>query len=387
MLIFRKLFSSCLLVLALTLAAGAAQAQLPDVQITRLELDPYNPVAGQEVDFTVTIYNAGPGETPKKVPVGVGVQVDGTFTGSYFVRSAGQNGPTDIRTMPPSWPYTWRVSPRWVATSGTHQVCAIADDVNRFPEIDENNNSLCVTVTVPDTTGEPDVIVPAIQMNQAIPGPGEPLRLLVYVRNIGSAATPTGVPVGTGIQVDGVHLTSFFERDGSGQVKTLGPGELGGRFIEWTTVVGTHEICAITDDIDRFAEADDNNNTTCLTVDILPTLLPDTFVTQLYSIPPDPIAGQTVQLSAWVENDGNADTPVGVPVGTGFQANGAHIGSEFVRVGGSISNLQSGQIILTPIDWVATSGSHYICAIVDDIDRFLESNENNNSSCMWIHVP
>lgn len=383
---FSRLSSLCFVLISLSLVAGAAHAQLPDVQVTSIELIPANPVAGETVNVFVRIHNYGSVSTPTGVPVGVGVQVDGAYTGSFFVRNINGTGPT--RPLQAGHPYRWKISPAWTATAGNHQICAFADDVDRFAETNENNNSSCINVTVPQPTALPDTVVNYIDFSQPNPAPGDTVSVLVGIENVGSVSTPSGVVVGTGVQVDGVYLGAFFARNGFGQTIPLAGGQNEDGQVSWTATVGSHQICAIVDDIDRYSESNENNNSRCVTVNVSPQVLPDVVIDPIYLIPSNPTAGQTVQVTAWIKNQGNADTPTGVAVGSGIQIDGAFAGSFFVRkTGGALDILRASISSPGSVNWVATSGSHQFCAVADDIDRFAESDENNNSSCITVTVP
>jgi hypothetical protein len=47
-------------------------------------------------------------------------------------------------------------SAEWIATAGTHQLEVIVDDIDRFPELNEDNNRLVTTFVVAPETGTGD---------------------------------------------------------------------------------------------------------------------------------------------------------------------------------------------------------------------------------------
>jgi hypothetical protein len=85
------------------------------------------------------------------------------------------------------------------------------------------------------------------------------------VQNRGSAATPSGVVLGVGFNMDGTGTVSW-----SGSYMTaLGPnasvlltadGGPSGNY--WTATVGAHTVVATVDDINRFPESIEDNNAT-----------------------------------------------------------------------------------------------------------------------------
>ena len=118
---------------------------LPDVVVTALNWTPAGTLlAPTNVVFRATVLNQGSAATPNGVTLGVGFLVDGTeysWAGSYSsalgpgasVTLTADGGPSGVNY--------------WTATPGTHTVVANVDDINRFPEGNENNNTLARTLT------------------------------------------------------------------------------------------------------------------------------------------------------------------------------------------------------------------------------------------------
>jgi len=136
---------------------------IPDVVVTNVSWTPAAPGAGTPILFSATLKNQGTASTPDGIVVGVGFFVDGVQTNWYgTVRDGtlapGQSrtitssgGPDPYATIGPGSPVSGVLNPTryWTATSGTHAVRAVVDDVNRFDESNEYNNSLTVSLTVP----------------------------------------------------------------------------------------------------------------------------------------------------------------------------------------------------------------------------------------------
>jgi phosphatidylinositol-3-phosphatase len=123
-------------------------AGISDLVVTNISWTPTNPSVGTPVTFSATIKNQGTGSSPNGVVHGIAFKVDGTEVnwsdnnttalapGTSRTQSA-NNGVSGVAT--------------WTMTTGSHQVLAYVDDVNRIAESNETNNTL--TVTVPLTTG------------------------------------------------------------------------------------------------------------------------------------------------------------------------------------------------------------------------------------------
>lgn len=115
-----------------------------------------------------------------------------------------------------------------------------------------------------------------------------------------------------------------------------------------------------------------------------PANQPDVYIEDLWWTPENPLPGSSVQFHVQVKNKGNASTqatcrqPPDCGVGVGFFVNDIYIGW------GSHNQIAAGDsvvISLTSSTWtVPAVGSYILRAHVDDIDRFLESDEGNNVS-------
>ena len=120
-----------LLVDKVTIAMGATTLSLPDVVVTNLTYA--NGI------YTATVKNQGSVATPAGVQIGSGFFVDGVYKTYGFVSgtlAAGASG-------------TFNSAGSYIIPSGTHTIMVYADDVNRFPESNETNNQLSMTITAP----------------------------------------------------------------------------------------------------------------------------------------------------------------------------------------------------------------------------------------------
>lgn len=182
------------------------------------------------------------------------------------------------------------------------------------------------------------------------------------VKNQGTAPTPTGVYLGVEYSVDGVNRTFGGVSGPLAAGASINIGSDGGAY---TIPIGTHTIMAFVDDVNRFAESNENNNT------LSQTIGPDVIVTSLtYN-------ASTGIFSSIVKNQGNIPTPAGVFIGVEYSVDGVNR-----TWGGVWGPLSAGSSIPIGTDGVAYTipvGTHTIMAFADDASRFAETNENNNT--------
>ena len=358
-----------------------SSSPLPDLIVQSVSWSPANPTTGQAVTFNAMVKNQGNAATPAGVIIGVGFSVDGTEL-TWSDNSTTSLAPGATRFLVADGG-TNNGANTWTATTGTHTILAYVDDVNRITESNENNNQLTATVTV--TAGLPDLIVQSISWSPIHPATGQSVVFSCVVKNQGNAATPAGVVIGVGFSVDGTELTWS-----DNSTTSLAPGAT--RFLvadggtnnganTWTATTGTHTILAYVDDVNRITESNENNNQLTATVTVTAGL-PDLIVQSISWSPIHPATGQSVVFSCVVKNQGNAATPAGVVIGVGFSVDG----TEVTWSDTDSTSLAAGATVALTADygtsgvnyWVATTGTHTILAYVDDVNRIVESNENNN---------
>jgi hypothetical protein len=125
--------------------SGAASCESPDLVVTQITLSQASPRPGDPVTFSATVKNQGTGATPAGTTVGVLFSVDGSpvawsdtfnqaLAAGATVNLTANGGPSGAT---------------WTATSGSHQVVAFVDDINRIAnESNEDNNRLTRSFSV-----------------------------------------------------------------------------------------------------------------------------------------------------------------------------------------------------------------------------------------------
>jgi len=405
----------------------------PDLVVTDISWEPANPTPGSAVTLKATIKNQGTAATPAGVIHGVFFTFDDGAAGP----SVWSDSHTASLAPGASVTLTANGGPAgsiWTAVEGTHTVKAHVDDMERMVESDENNNILTAPITVsravptptptatptptptvtptPTPAGRPDLVVTDISWEPANPTPGSAVTLKATIKNQGTAATPAGVIHGVFFTFDDgaagpsvwsdSHTASL--APGASVTLTANGGPAGSI---WTAVEGTHTVKAHVDDMERMVESDENNNiltapitvsravptptptatptpTPTVTPTPTPAGRPDLVVTDISWEPANPTPGSAVTLKATIKNQGTAATPASVIHGVFFTFDDGAAGPSVWSDSHTASLAPGAWVTLTANGgpagsiWTAVEGVHTVKAHVDDMERMVESDENNN---------
>lgn len=120
---------------------------LPDVIVTAVNWTPTNLMTGTAVVFRAAVKNQGSAPTPTSpsLPLGVGFGVSsgGNYTWATYTAPLAVGASVTLTATGGA-----DGSNRWLATAGAHTVTANVDDINRFEEGLEDNNTLSATFNV-----------------------------------------------------------------------------------------------------------------------------------------------------------------------------------------------------------------------------------------------
>ncbi|MBS0425144.1 MAG: right-handed parallel beta-helix repeat-containing protein [Proteobacteria bacterium] len=228
------------------------------------------------------------------------------------------------------------------------------DDIGAYV----NTTNTTSTTNTPPSPLFPDVIVTQVSYANGI--------FTSTIKNQGAAATPTGVTIGVGYSVDGNYATWG---DVTSPLAAGASVTIGTRGGSYAITKGVHTVTAYVDDANRFAESNENNNQLSQVITSGTTeLLPDVIVTQ--------VSYANGIFMSTVKNQGTAATPEGITIGVGYSVNG-----NFKTWGDIIGPLAAGESVTIGTrggSYTIPNGTHTITAYVDDVNRFMESNETNN---------
>ncbi len=317
---------------------NAVITPLPDVVVTDL-------VYSNGV-FTSTIKNQGTAPTPTGKTIGVGYSVDGIYR-TWGARSTPLAAGASATVSTNGGAY--------IIPNGTHTISAKVDDINRFAELDETNNTLTQTITV----GTGDTTLPTA----AITAPANNSTVSGTTVNITATATDNVGVVGVQFKLDGANL---------GVEVTTSPYSF--TWDTTTAVNGSHSLTAV---------ARDSTGNTATSAPVAVTvnnsganLLPDVIVTDLvYS---------NGVFTSTIKNQGTAPTPSGVTIGVGYSVDGVYktwgARSTALAAGATATISTNGGAYIIP------NGTYTISAKVDDLNRFAELDEANNSLTLPLTV-
>lgn len=331
-----------------------------DVVVEDIFVTPERFALGDSIQIHALVKNVGTETTSDKV--GTSFKVNGiSNNGWWHTEPPMEPGASAVFTMDTLY---------LVTTNQEFRVEAHADDVNRFPETNDTNNTR-TELFVPGQLPIADVIIDSLSTDPLIPIPGSPLTISATVRNIGTASTTDDV--GVGFNINGEARQGYWHLAPPMAAGSQAVFTMDATFI--TPSVNSLEIVAVVDDINRFPESSETNNTMHRSIHVAAGVQADVLVQDIWITPSNPTQGGIVKIVAEVANIGGAITQG--DVGVGF-----HINSQHEPRFWSISNpMAAGEVrtFTMEIDFQITNEETlHIVAIADDINRFSESNENNN---------
>lgn len=231
----------------------------PDLVVTSIGSSPAHPTTGVPTTFSAVVKNQGTAATPAGTVTGVSFKINGVQVSWSDTHTASLAPGASVTLTANSGPSG---TSAWVAAAGSHTVSATVDDVNRMAEQNELNNELTKQIAVADAL--PDVVVTSITTSPSVPTAGTATKFSAVVKNQGTGAVASGMIVGVSFLVNGAQVNwsdthSTGLAPGASVTLTANSGPSGTS--TWTATAGTLTIAAKVDDINRFAESDELNNT------------------------------------------------------------------------------------------------------------------------------
>jgi subtilase family serine protease len=347
---------------ATALALQALANVRPNLSLSSLSLSKPMPRTGEDVTITALVANSGLEDATGVVvrfysgdPASGGVQIG---TGQMITLiSRGSSSQAAITTS--------------FAGTGAKTVYAVVDPDNLIAETNENDNKASARLWVatgPDLAVFPEDLKPSTY----VPATGTAFTFEYTVRNLGeteagqfSVALYDGDPATGGAQLQTTALSGI-----------PGGGSRTGTFGVTLSVSGPHTLYLVADSLGETTELSETNNKASATVTVGGTTTgADLAVTpmDITLTPNRPAAGEAVQISARVRNQGT-DSAFGflVEIYDGApESGGSLIHSRTLSLASGID-----QTIIA--SWTPAAGIHDIQVIVDRENKITETNETNN---------
>ncbi|HEY3668339.1 MAG TPA: CARDB domain-containing protein [Polyangiaceae bacterium] len=226
-----------------------------------------------------------------------------------------------------------------------------------------------------------DALVTKVSWSPANPAPGQATTFSATITNFGNTTKPAGIINGVAFRVDG-NLMNWSDTNTAalapGQSITVTANSGPSGIATWNASSGAHSIEAWVDDVNRFAETNENNNklTAPLAVGV------DVTVTNILSSPRNPSPGTPVTFSATVKNEGTVATPAGTIVGVRFEIDGQLVSwsdnSTASLAPGASRTVTASSGPQGSATWTFATGTNRLSAWVDDVNRLPDVNRNNN---------
>lgn len=223
-------------------------------------------------DTAFAMYNRDPSSTPGQTvdtiqqSMKLALQNSDNYVWFYI-----EGGITTIDS-----PYGTQIGQDW-----THNIKLARDAVPNDPNCGTApTSSPTSTVSLPSSpslspspSNQPDLTITNVNFSPATPHVGDEVSFSVDIKNVGTAATPTGAGIflGAGFKIDGAWVTWNDTNTASlapGATITLTPSRQDGGKTTWTATQGSHTLTTIVDNINKIAESNEANNENTKTINV-----------------------------------------------------------------------------------------------------------------------
>jgi len=308
---------------------------LPDLAITNVSWSPADIIPGQEIIFNMDIENIG--------------GVDAGVSRIVFYTDETISGYNDIDPVKAGEKTTCTFI--WAAAEGRHTVSIGADSRGQITEIDEQNNTITISIPPPDLTVQDITFSPQVYLT------GDTVTITANIINLKGNDTPGSTAKW---YIDDLST-------GTMEVPPLAAGERYDISFEWTAEAGVHTFEIAADTGNTVMEIDETNNK-ALTVSS--TTTPDLEVDSINWKISSHLNSTDVTFTALLKNTGNCESG-GFSMGYSFNN-----GPETVQKIASIPGSGTAELVFTAI---FSKGEHNGDIILDINEEISETDESNNS--------
>jgi len=309
----------------------------PDLIVKDITYSPTNASRGDALVITTSIKNQGRSKTQSSL---VALYVDGNLIASQDLPPI-DTGESLDRSF------------NWVAEAGTHTFKITADIDNTVIETDETNNDKEIQFS----TMTPDLVVQGLRWETGNQLNSNEVNFTITVKNIGTGTA-------------GAYKLKYSFDDNPAIIKDMLPIPAG-KTAELTFVsilsTGSHTADITVDSNNDVVELNEDNNESNLTFS---TIAPDLVVRTITWAPLDAKIGDTITITAKVENQGSAKA---IKPRLALSVDGVAAGYA------DIPEVDIDSVATINFSWTAIAGQHEISVLANSDNTVLESNVSNNA--------
>ena len=357
----------------------------PDLTVQGASLSPTSVVAGGALNTNCTVYNLS-GSTASSSNVGYYLSSNAVLDASDVLVGSSTGFALGVGQY--SSRYATVTVPLGTA-AGTYYLLYAADYQNQVAESNETNNVAAVNFNV--LASSVDLTTVQASVNPTSPAPGSSLYLSCYIINQGNATAASSSV--------GFYLSTDATLDAADQLLTsqngpqLTPGfpalRTGTGILPGNLPLGTYYVLFVADYQNQVPESNENNNVTAVSFTVSPPGI-DLVIQQPQVYPPSTVAGNSVQASCVIANQGNL-TASSSTVGFYLSTNAVFDASDVLLTtvpGGSLSGggTGSGRYAYPTIPAGTAAGSYYVLFVADPTNAVAETNETNNVASQLLTV-
>lgn len=307
----------------------------PDLIIDSIDWSHNDPPAGEMVTFTLTIKNNGGSRAGTSL---VHLYIDNNLRGFQDIPEL-ETGATATRT------FSWKVA------AGPHAVRAVVDGSDLVAENNEENNEILITYPAPDLVFE------SVIWSPINPSMGDRVTLTAKVKNQGSLKAGSFQVY---FYVDENLITTQ-------EIPQLDAGARVTNTFEWDVSAGEHILTVFVDGANTITEGAESNNTETINLSIP---APDLIIESITWPSGEPSSSDNVSFTVTIRNQGDAKALFAY---VKYYLDGEYLAS------GQVNSLEPDANTEESFGtWISQAGRHVIRVVIDEENRVLESDEENN---------
>lgn len=360
---------------SITVSAPSIDLVVQDAQIGQSSVLP-----GSFISASAYILNQG-NTTANTSNTGVYLSTDATLSSNDQLLVG--SGVSQLTTNQGSTIYPQFTVPSTI-TAGTYYVLFVADHSNAVTETNETNNVRSVIITVLSPTVDLTIQQPYLNSGSAVPGGSVTTNSYVYNQgnsNVASSSVGYYLSADNALSSNDIFVGSTVGGFITGNSSNYRSGSIN---IPASTAIGTYYVLFVVDYQNLVTEANETNNTTSTTLNIVAPGV-DLFLSQPSTSPTSAGAGVPFNAFVTISNLGNSATQSS-NVGYYLSADNVLSASDVLlgaANGGYLAaNDYSSRTVNLLIPTGTTPGNYYIIFVADHTALVSETNENNNAAAL-----